>query len=226
MSSYAIEPSPLILDKAKHDNKNDRRYKNTHADKDKRTNTLWLTAAGIALALSIGSGTQAGWIYGKAIIAQLLLENAWRQSLLDKTPHKPWSWADIQTVARLDIPEANKSFVVLSDASGEAMAFGPGLVAGNTQKALQNTIAIGGHRDTHLAFLEYLPIGAHINMQNTDGQFLRYELVDKTVVDSRSQTVQISQSKPGLILITCFPFSATQTGGPYRLVVKAKLIAS
>ena len=191
-----------------------------------QSSRLWLSVASIAIALSVASGTQAGWIYGKAMVAQLLLENAWRESLLDNAPHKPWSWADIRTVARLDIVDSNQSFIVLSDASGEAMAFGPGLVAGNTLNATQNTIAIGGHRDTHLSFLEHLPIGAHINMQNTEGDFVRYELMDKTVVDSRHQSVQISKNIPGLVLITCYPFNAQQTGGPYRLVAKAKLLTS
>lgn len=182
--------------------------------------------ATIALAVSIGSGAQAGWIYGKAMIAQVLLENAWRESLLANKPHKPWSWADIRTVARLDVVDGNNSFIVLSDASGEAMAFGPGLVGGNTKRAQKNTIAIGGHRDTHLAFLEHLPVGAHINMQNTDGQLLRYELIDKTVVDSRDQSIEISEETPGLVLITCYPFNARQTGGPLRLVAKARLLTS
>ena len=190
------------------------------------TRKLWLSLASIAIALSVASGTQAGWIYGKAMVAQLLLENAWRESLLDNSPHKPWSWADVRTVARLDIVDSNRSFIVLSDASGEAMAFGPGLVGGNTLNATQNTIAIGGHRDTHLSFLEHLPIGAHINMQNTQGDFVRYELMDKTVVDSRYQSIKISKNSPGLVLITCYPFKAQQTGGPYRLVAKAKLLTS
>lgn len=190
------------------------------------TRKLWLSLASIAIALSVASGTQAGWIYGKAMVAQLLLENAWRESLLDNSPHKPWSWADVRTVARLDIVDSNRSFIVLSDASGEAMAFGPGLVGGNTLNATQNTIAIGGHRDTHLSFLEHLPIGAHINMQNTQGDFVRYELMDKTVVDSRYQSIKISKNSPGLVLITCYPFNAQQTGGPYRLVAKAKLLTS
>jgi sortase A len=208
MTAYTQDPSRLASKKSKY------------------VNRLWLSIASIAIAFSIGSGTQAGWIYSKATVAQLLLENAWRKSLLDTAPHKPWSWADIRTVARLDVVDTNRSFIVLSDASGEAMAFGPGLVGGNTLNPTRNTIAIGGHRDTHLSFLEHLPVGAHINMQNTEGQFLRYELVDKTVVDSRNQFIQISQNNPGLVLITCYPFNARQTGGPYRLVAKAKLLAS
>jgi sortase A len=201
-------------------------HASTASQKNKPASRLWLSIAAIALALSIGSGTQAGWIYGKAMVAQLLLENAWRESLLDSVPHKPWSWADIRTVARLDIVDIDRSFIVLNDASGEAMAFGPGLVGGDTRNATQNTIAIAGHRDTHLSFLEHLPIGAHINMQNTEGIFLRYELIDKSVVDSRSRSIIISQKNPGLVLITCYPFNARQTGGPYRLVAKAKLLTS
>ncbi len=182
--------------------------------------------AALALLLSLGTGFQASWIYGKAIAAQILLQHAWRQSLANKTPHKPWSWADMSTVARIDIPHIKRTLIVLSDASGEAMAFGPGLAAGDVQLPAQSTIAIGGHRDTHLAFLEHLPIGAIINLENTAGDFIRYELLDKTVVDTRTQEMRVAQNQPGLVLITCYPFSARQTGGPLRLVARARMLPS
>ena len=178
----------------------------------------------VVLVLSLGSGSQAAWIYGKAFVAQILLDQAWRESLAKNSPAKPWSWADIQTIARLDIPDIDKSLIILNDASGEAMAFGPGVAGGNIANARGSAIAIGGHRDTHLAFLEHLPIGATINLENVNGDFIRYELLDKTIVNSETQTLEIARDKPGLVLITCYPFNATQTGGPLRLIARARMI--
>lgn len=188
-------------------------------------NRLALPLAVLALCLSSAGGLKAAWLWGKAHIAQHLLQTAWLQSLAEATPHKPWSWADISPVARLDIPVLEESLIVLSDASGEAMAFGPGLVGGDPLSADQNTVAVGGHRDTHLAFLEHLPLGSIFVLQNMAGTIHRYKLLDKQIVDTRTQALRISQAYPGLVLITCYPFNARQTGGPKRLVARAKWIA-
>lgn len=178
--------------------------------------------AGLLLVtLSALTGAQASWIYAKALVAQQLLNYTWKNSVVTQTPAKPWSWADVSTVAQLKIPSLDATFVVLSDASGEAMAFGPGLVAGNPESAATQTLAIGGHRDTHLAFLEHLPVGDVISLDNAAGQTFHYTLVDKQVVDSRTHTLQVADQHPGLVLITCYPFDARQTGGPLRLVARA-----
>ena len=104
------------------------------------------------------------------------------------------------------------------------MAFGPGVAGGNIANARGSAIAIGGHRDTHLAFLEHLPVGATINLENVNGDFIRYELLDKTIVNSETQSLEIARDKPGLVLITCYPFNAAQTGGPLRLIARARMI--
>lgn len=183
-----------------------------------------LTASCIAMLVSAYTGSQAAWIMGKAKLAQYLLDMSWSNTLVNGIAQKPWSWADIRTIARLDIPDVSESLIVLSDASGEAMAFGPGLVGGNPQTAATNTLAIGGHRDTHLSFLEHLPIGTIINLETTDSLDLQYQLLDKQIVDTRKYELTISQHTPGLVLITCYPFNASQTGGPLRMVARAILI--
>ena len=177
--------------------------------------------AAVFLSASLYIGTQAAWLSGKAWIAQQLLSMAWQTSHHQGAPVKPWQWADISTVARLSIAAIDSSLIVLNDASGEALAFGPGLVAGDPLQADSTTIAIGGHRDTHLAFLENLSTGELIELDTIDGKTHRYRLTDKQVVDTRSQSLTISTASPGLVLITCYPFNAAQTGGPLRLVARA-----
>jgi len=180
----------------------------------------------LALFLSLYAGSHATWIVVKANVAQHLLDVSWAHSLASGGARKPWFWADVQTIARMHIAAIGKSFIVLSDASGEAMAFGPGLVGGDPGQALSSTLAIGGHRDTHLSFLEQLPLGTIIELQTVAHQGLRYQLIDKQIVDSRQQTLTISQQSPGLVLITCYPFSAGQTGGPLRMVARAVRVDS
>ncbi|ASJ72485.1 class GN sortase [Granulosicoccus antarcticus] len=175
----------------------------------------------LILGISLVTGSQAAWMSGKAWLAQYLLNSAWQTSQQSGVSGKPWQWADTRTVAQLSIPRMDKSLIVLSDASGEALAFGPGLAGGDPLLASSSTIAIGGHRDTHLAFLESVPEGELIELKTIDGKTHRYRLMDKQIVDTRLQTLSISRENAGLVLITCYPFNPTQTGGPLRLVARA-----
>lgn len=175
----------------------------------------------VALFTALTSASSAAWIAGKAVLAQHLLDIAWQKSRYQNVPAKPWQWADIATVGRLSIPASNKSLIVLSDASGEAMAFGPGLVAGDLAHAETSTIAIGGHRDTHLAFMQDLKPGDLFLLETTGGKTHQYRLLDSQIADTRVQSLSIAAQSPGLVLITCYPFNARQTGGPLRMVVRA-----
>ena len=38
---------------------------------------------------------QGAWIHAKALLAQVLLERAFTQTIATGHPTKPWSWADI-----------------------------------------------------------------------------------------------------------------------------------
>ena len=181
-----------------------------------------LTIAGVTLiVLALMLSATSMYMSAKALLAQQLLQRAWNTSLDGGVGAKPWHWADVNTTARLNLPDTDQSFIVLSDASGEAMAFGPGLVAGNPLKADTESLAIGGHRDTHLAFLEHIAVGTSIELQALDGTKHHYRLMDKQVVDSSRTNLGISTDGPGLVLITCYPFNAQQTGGPLRMVARA-----
>lgn len=104
------------------------------------------------------------------------------------------------------------------------MAFGPGLVAGDPLHAANSTVALGGHRDTHLAFVEHLDAGHTLLLENSRGKIQRYRLINKRIVDTRSETIAISAQQAGLVLITCYPFNALQTGGPLRMVATAAIV--
>lgn len=185
---------------------------------------------GLVVLLIAGlGGAQASYIATKAYLAQVLMEHAWtHETQVTHQPAKPWAWADMATTARLryqlDANSRVRSLIVLDNASGEAMAFGPGLVAGELNNASQTTIALGGHRDTHLAFLEHADERTTFELQAPDGKILRYRFDDSLVVNTTTEQLQIATNLPGLVLITCYPFSAMQTGGPLRFVVRARLI--
>lgn len=183
------------------------------------------TMTGIALLLlsaATVAGGQSVWITTKAHVAQLLLQRAWKLTIDTGEPVKPWPWADVTPVAKLEFSALDSTLIVLSDASGEALAFGPGLVAGKIERAGKAVVAIGGHRDTHLALLAGLPEGSELRLQSGDGYWRDYRLSGHLIADNRKDTVAIAQTRPGLVLITCYPFNARQTGGPLRYVVSAE----
>ncbi len=185
---------------------------------------LLMISSVFMLLAAVYTGGQSAWISGKAVLAQWLLNQAWQRSVATKQSEKAWPWADAAPVARMSIPSLGRSFIILSNASGEALAFGPGLVAGNPKVMSDQTLAIGGHRDTHLAVLQTIKPGTRVWLQNTLGQSQQYRLKTQQIIDSRTQTIALNQSKPGLVLITCFPFNASAVGGPLRLVITADAV--
>jgi sortase A len=66
------------------------------------------------------------YIPAKAALAQILLERAWTRAEGGEADAKPWPWADIAPVAKIEFPRLNRRAIVLEGASGAALAFGPG----------------------------------------------------------------------------------------------------
>ena len=166
---------------------------------------------------------QGSYIHAKAVLAQLLLETAWSETLDGQTEAKPWPWADTWPIARLSAHAYGISHIVLAGASGSSLAFGPGHLFGSAKPGTKGNIIISGHRDTHFSFLVKLKEGDHLELQSKDKtsvyQVSNIQIIDKTKIDS----IPVD-SKNKLILITCYPFDAIQAGGPLRYMITAKYI--
>src|SRR4051812_40905646 len=113
---------------------------------------------GAALLFALGAWhfSQGLYIHAKALLAQLLMHRAWQRALAGEPRAKPWPWADTWPVARLTIAGQGVDVFVLAGANGRALAFGPGHVFGTPLPGEPGNSVIGGHRDTHLAFLRHL----------------------------------------------------------------------
>lgn len=180
-------------------------------------------AAG-ALLLSSGAALAASlYIDAKALVGQVLLERAFAQSLETGEPTKPWDWADTWPVARVFAPAHNESAIVLAGASGEAMAWGPGHMAGTPKPGDNGISIIAAHRDTHFAFLEHVAPGDDISVTNADGSRHAFRVTGTKIV--RWDQSGIDPVAPGkkLALVTCYPFNA-RTQGPLRYVVMTEKI--
>lgn len=173
------------------------------------------------LVLALLCASLASWMQLKSMVGQVLLSRAWQNALDTGEVKRAWPWADTWPVALLHIPQSGQSLVVLEGVSGEAMAFGPGRVTSSSITAAQGAFVVGGHRDSHLQFLQDAKNGDVFDLQTADGALTRYRVSDQFVASVNDGPLSLSAELHALILITCYPFNALQTGGPLRYVVVA-----
>lgn len=181
----------------------------------KVTTAVFLVAVGV-WQLSDGLWTQA-----KAWLAQILIAQAWSRTLDGEKQVKPWPWADTWPVARLSVPRLGIERYVLEGAHGSSLAFGPGHESSTTLPGQAGNSLIGGHRDTHLAFLGELDPGDEILVERADGRIVSYRVAESLVLH-RSETWIARQEGPSrLTLVTCYPLDAWRAGGDRRYAVVA-----
>jgi len=162
----------------------------------RRSSWLWIVFITLLVALGAWQLGRGAWIQAKAWLAQSLIAHAWARTLSGERQAKPWPWADTWPVARLTVPRLGIERYVLAGADGAAMAFGPGHVSGTPLPGEAGNSVIGGHRDTHLAFL---------------------------AKDRREVWVTKQEGPARLTLVTCYPFDAWRAGGNQRYVLVAFL---
>ena len=176
---------------------------------------LWM----VCLLISIGSASSGGYIWAKALTAQVLLQNAWNETDAH-TDFKPWPWADTHPVGRLISHDHDVDLIVLNGVSGHTMAFGPGHQPNTARVGSDGHVVLAAHRDTHFRFLKDVMIGDELWLQDRNREKIRYEVRAMKVVD-QSETEHLDQAlKNTLTLVTCYPFDSPMTGGPGRYLVQ------
>lgn len=178
---------------------------------------LLLAAAGLIL---FGQGA---YIHAKALLAQVLLERAFAETMASGRDTRPWSWADTWPVARIEIKRIGASAIALSGSSGQALAFGPGHVEFTADAGERGVAVYSAHRDTHFRFLKDVQIGDEIAVTRRDGRTFRYRADSHSVVRFDQSGIDPVSDSPELILSTCWPFDAV-TPGPDRYLLHATLI--
>jgi sortase A len=176
--------------------------------------------AGLVALLACAALVQfaaAAWIHAKAAVAQVLLRDAWARTQGDGRAHPPWPWADIVPVARLAVPRLGVDLIVLEGFSGEALAFGPGLVP-----AGDDTIVLSAHRDTHFAFLRDVEADERLLLEQPGHPVRAYRLRELRVIDYRDAGALLAAAPGTLVLVTCWPLDAAAPGGPLRFVALAE----
>lgn len=178
---------------------------------------LSLVFAGVVL---FGRGI---YIHAKALLAQVLLERAFSESVASGHLVKPWPWADTWPVARIAIERLNASTIVLAGSSGQALAFGPGHVELTPDAGERGVAVYSAHRDTHFSFLRDVAVGDEITVTRSDGKTFRYRADGMSVVRYDASGIDPRSGGYELVLTTCWPFDAL-TQGPLRYVLHATLV--
>jgi len=180
---------------------------------------LFALAAASTLLGALTLGEQ-GWLAAKACAARVLIERAFEAHLADGRAHAPWSWADVQPIARLAAPRLGLERIVLTGASGSSLAFGPGHVDGTARPGEPGNVAIAGHRDGAFAFLGELHEGDELTLDTRAGA-RRYVVRELSVVSMWDEAVLAPTTGDRLTLITCWPLDGL-VGSIERLVVVAE----
>jgi sortase A len=183
----------------------------------RRLIALILALAGLVL---FGQGV---YIHAKALLAQVLLQRAFAETIATGHATKPWSWADTWPVARIEIKRLHASAIVLAGSSGQALAFGPGHVEFTPDAGEHGVAVYSAHRDTHFRFLKDVAVGDEIVIARSDGKVFRFRADSSSVVRFDDPGFDPLSDATELVLSTCWPFDAV-TPGPMRYLLHATLI--
>lgn len=180
-----------------------------------RTRRVGIAVSLVAAALLIGHGA---WIHGKGWLGQQLMARAWSEAReKGRPPEAPWPGARTRPVARLVIPDLQIDRLVLDGVDLPNLAWGPGMTEGPRGHRI-----IAGHRDTHFRFLGDLSPGHRIRLESLEGEPLDWEVVERSIVDSRTTAIDLEAAGPMLTLLTCYPLGGSNPGTPFRLVLAAR----
>jgi sortase A len=185
-----------------------------------------MTRFAVALLLALAGLVlfgQGAYIHAKALLAQVLLERAFTETIATGNEIKPWPWADTWPVSRIEVKRLRASAIVLAGSSGQALAFGPGHVEMTPDAGERGVAVYSAHRDTHFSFLKDVSIGDEIMVTRRDGKIFRYRADSTSVVRFDASGIDPLTDGYELVLSTCWPFDAI-TPGPERYLLHATMI--
>ena len=165
----------------------------------------------LMLVAGLGLFAERGYLCAKAALAEVLIARAFAAHLEDGRAHRPWSWADMEPIARLKVPRLKVRRYVLSGSSGTSMAFGIGHVDGTARPNRPGNCVLAGHRDSWLEFLGEVEVGDKLDLSTRESA-RRYVVRDIRIVDRLDTEALEPTADARLTLVTCYPFDALGPG--------------
>ncbi|MDE1176956.1 MAG: class D sortase [Edaphobacter sp.] len=143
--------------------------------------------------------------------------------LTTETAAKPASEED-EVIGRIDIPVLKLSAPITSDDDPESLRRGVGHIRGTAMPGGLGTAGLAGHRDSYFRPLRHIAAQTQILLSDKTGTY-RYT-VDSTeiVMPDRVDVLAVTE-RPGLTLVTCYPFDYIGPA-PKRFIVHAHLLSA
>jgi len=169
--------------------------------------------------VAIGNGA---WLKGKAAAGQWLIARAWSETQRQGRPVRPWPWADLYPLARLEAPAHGIDVLVVEGANDRALAWAPGHAESSAPPGMPGNSVVTGHRDTHFAFLRDLAAGDALVVEDALGARTTYHVREVRIADYRTLRLPLRPESRTLTLVTCWPFDGVRPDTPWRYVVLAE----
>ncbi len=140
----------------------------------------------------------------KAVTARRLIESTWQNHLIYGQGHHPWQWAEFSPIGVIEVPSLKITQPVLSDASGQSMAFGIGHVPGTALPGTAGNIVLSGNSGSFAGLLAQIDQGDTIILHDSDGS-TTYQIIGSMVVKADNSAVMTQEGPDRLTLVTSYP---------------------
>lgn len=188
-----------------------------------------LAAAGVVcLGVYVVACAQASWwqaresgAFDRAVLERLRSEQPdqsdWSTGRIAK--YEASLDTPVEALARLEIPSAGLSVMVLDGTDEATLDRAVGRIEGTARPGEAGNLGIAGHRDGYFRALKEVAPGDAIRLATLDG-VARYRVASVDVVAPERVDVLAPTAEPTLTLVTCYPFYFVGDA-PQRYVVRA-----
>jgi sortase A len=190
----------------------------------------------------LGCGSVCLLVYGAACTQSAWFQHEARSEFeqaivehIHEEAHDETSWSDqrrehfqeatgipVEALARLDVPDAGVSVMVLEGTGEYSLNRAVGVIEGTARPGEPGNIGIAGHRDSFFRGLRHLEVGDSVSL-TTLGGVAHYEVEKLEVVDPSAVRVLDPTDYDALTLVTCYPFYFVGDA-PQRFIVRARQV--
>lgn len=170
------------------------------------------------MALLVCLATAVGMVHARHSAAQFIPQSAPdSDSQLQQT-------SSTAVIGRIEIPAIGMVTPLIAGDDSMSLTQGAGHIPGTALPGGLGTVGIAGHRDTHFRLLRRVMPGMDVRLTDRTGTY-HYRVTSSEIVTPEQVSVLDIVSEPGLVLITCYPFSYIGHA-PKRFVVHAALLST
>lgn len=176
-----------------------------------------------AIACAHGSMFQANEaaLFDAALLSRIHAEDpdttAWSPARIRQ--YEEASEGPVRAMARLEVPDASLSVMVLGGTDEWTLNRAVGHIDGTARPGEPGNVGIAGHRDGFFRGLQHVESGDAISLTTLDG-VTHYQVTAIEIVEPTAVEVLSPGERDALTLVTCYPFYYVGDA-PLRYIVKA-----